>query len=154
MTTGIRTIQVVQDNRTFNGTSFNFNLNGYDIYMRGGNYIPPEMSLARTNKSTYQKIAKDALFAKFNMIRVWGGGQFEKDEFYQAMDEAGILIWHDLMFACALYPSSDDILSNIAAEMRDNVRRIRRHPSLALWNGNNEVWIGWQEWGWKQGLTE
>jgi beta-mannosidase len=71
------------------------------------------------------------------MIRLWGGGQFEKDEFYDAMDEAGILIWHDLMFACALYPSSADILANIEAEMRDNVKRIRNHPSLGLWNGNN-----------------
>jgi beta-mannosidase len=105
--TGVRTIQVIQDSVGFNGTSFKFRLNGYDVYMRGGNYIPPEMSLARTTMETYQKVAEDALFAKFNMIRLWGGGQFEKDEFYSAMDEAGILIWHDLMFACALYPSSD-----------------------------------------------
>ncbi len=70
------------------------------------------------------------------------------------MDEAGILIWHDLMFACALYPSSTDILANIEAEMRDNVRRIRNHPSIGLWNGNNEVWIGWQEWGWQRGLSD
>lgn len=69
------------------------------------------------------------------------------------MDEFGILIWHDLMFACALYPSSDEILENIEAEMRDNVKRIRHHPSMALWNGNNEVWIGWLEWGWQAGLT-
>ena len=70
------------------------------------------------------------------------------------MDEAGILIWHDLMFACALYPSSAEILANIEGEMRDNIRRIRHHPSIGLWNGNNEVWIGWQEWGWKNGLSE
>jgi beta-mannosidase len=83
--------------------------------MRGGNYIPPEMSLARTNRDTYEKIKNYALFARFNMIRLWGGGQFEKNEFYDLMDEAGILIWHDLMFACALYPSSSDILANIEA---------------------------------------
>lgn len=81
--------------------------------MRGGNYIPPEMSLARTNKDTYDKIKNYALFGRFNMIRLWGGGQFEKNEFYDSMDEAGILIWHDLMFACALYPSSAEILANI-----------------------------------------
>lgn len=109
--------------------------------------------MARTNLQTYLKVKEDALFARFNMIRLWGGGQFEKDEFYSTMDEAGILIWHDLMFACALYPSSAEILENIAGEMRDNVRRIRHHPSIGLWNGNNEVWIGWQEWGWKNNLT-
>ncbi len=81
--------------------------------MRGGNYIPPEMSIARTNRTTYDQIAKDALFAKYNMIRLWGGGQYEQDDFYSAMDETGILIWHDLMFACALYPSSTDILNHI-----------------------------------------
>jgi beta-mannosidase len=70
------------------------------------------------------------------------------------MDEAGILIWHDLMFACALYPSSTEILANIEAEMRDNVKRIRNHPSIGLWNGNNEVWIGWLEWGWQSGLSD
>jgi beta-mannosidase len=77
ITTGIRTIAVVQEfSKTYNGTSFTFNLNGYDVYMRGGNYIPPEMSLARTTKSTYEKIKEYALFGRFNMIRLWGGGQF------------------------------------------------------------------------------
>jgi beta-mannosidase len=75
--TGIRTVKVNQIfDKTYNGTSFTFNLNGLDIYMRGGNYIPPEMSLARTTKQTYQRIVDDALFAKFNMLRLWGGGQF------------------------------------------------------------------------------
>ena len=79
ITTGFRTIKVIQEDKSFNGTSFKFNLNGYDVYMRGGNYIPPEMSLARTNRSTYDNIVEDALFGRFNMIRLWGGGQFEKD---------------------------------------------------------------------------
>ena len=70
------------------------------------------------------------------------------------MDEAGILIWHDLMFACAMYPSDAAIRDNIEQEMRDNVLRLRHHPSIGLWNGNNEVWIGWEEWGWQSGLTE
>lgn len=151
--TGIRTIKVDQTtSKATNGTSFTFNLNGYDVYMRGGNYIPPEMSLARTNKQTYAQIREYAEFGRFNMIRVWGGGQFEKNEFYSMMDEAGILIWHDLMFACALYPSSELIMSSIEQEMRDNVRRVRHHPSIGLWNGNNEVWIGWKEWGWQDDL--
>lgn len=77
ITTGIRTVNVIQEySKTYNGTSFTFNLNGYDVYMRGGNYIPPEMSLARTNKATYEKVKNDALFGRYNMIRLWGGGQF------------------------------------------------------------------------------
>lgn len=87
MNTGIRTITVIQEaSKTYNGTSFTFNLNGYDVYMRGGNYIPPEMSLARTTRQTYEKIKNDAIFGRYNMIRVWGGGQFEKDDFYTIMD--------------------------------------------------------------------
>ena len=92
------------------------------------------------------------------MIRIWGGGQFEHDGFYEAMDEAGILIWHDLMFACAMYPlyeiDGETMEENIKAEMIDNLWRIGNHPSIGIWNGNNEVWIGWQEWGWKRNLTQ
>ena len=76
LTTGLRTINVIQEDQQFNGTSFKFNLNGYDVYMRGGNYIPPEMSMARVQKNTYDRIVKDSLFGRFNMIRLWGGGQF------------------------------------------------------------------------------
>jgi beta-mannosidase len=79
LTTGIRTVTVIQESKTYNGTSFTFNLNGYDVYMRGGNYIPPEMSLARTTRQTYEKVRDNALFARFNMLRLWGGGQYEKD---------------------------------------------------------------------------
>ena len=104
--TGFRTVKVIQT-KDAKGTSFVVNLNGYDVFMRGGNYIPPEMSMAKVKKEQYDKIKEYAIFGKFNMIRVWGGGQFEHDSFYEAMDEAGILIWHDLMFACAMYPVYD-----------------------------------------------
>ena len=99
------------------------------------------MSMAKVKKEQYDIIKDSALFAKFNMIRVWGGGQFEHDAFYEAMDEAGILIWHDLMFACAMYPlyeiDGETMLENIRAEMMDNLWRIGTHPSIAIWNGNN-----------------
>lgn len=152
--TGFRTVTVKQDKDSA-GSSFTINLNGYDIFMRGGNYIPTNMSMTQPPRQLYQAIRDQALFARFNMIRVWGGGQYEHDDFYETMDEAGILIWHDLMFACALYPvmpDSDD-LDNIRAEIGDNLKRIGHHPSIGLWNGNNEVWIGWQEWGWQKDLT-
>lgn len=84
-----------------------------------------------------------------NMIRLWGGGQFEYDQFYELCDQNGILIWHDMMFACAMYPGKEDEIQKMIPEIVDNVQRLRNHPSIALWNGNNEVWIGWQEWGWQ-----
>ena len=88
------------------------------------------------------------------MIRVWGGGQFENDYFYELCDRNGIMVWHDLMYACALY--MPDYLKNaeLDKEIYQNVLKIDSHPSLAIWNGNNEVWIGWQEWGWQRNLTE
>ena len=111
--------------------------------------------MARVPILKYQDMIKNAEFGRFNMIRVWGGGQFEHDPFYDYCDAAGILVWHDLMFACALYPifSKGSSIDDIKEELTDNVLRIRNHPSIALWNGNNEVWIGWQEWGWKNNKT-
>jgi beta-mannosidase len=150
--TGFRTVSVVQE-KDPQGTSFIVNLNGYDVFMRGASYIPPEMMMDTATPATYARIKQYALHAKLNMIRLWGGGQFENDEFYTAMDESGILIWHDLMFACAMYPATliGRELESIQQELEDNLIRIRNHPSIALWSGNNEVWIGWQEWGWKNG---
>lgn len=114
--------------------------------MKGGNYIPPDMFLprAKANPSVYDETIKAAVFANFNMLRVWGGGQFDDDYFYDLCDRNGLLIWHDLMFACAMYPGSPAIYENIKQEMLYNLVRLRNHPSIALWNGNNEVWIGWQ----------
>lgn len=85
------------------GKSFTINLNGVDVFMRGGNYIPPEMSMPNVSGSYYQSLREQVKFARYNMIRVWGGGQFEYDDFYTMCDEEGILIWHDLMYACSLY---------------------------------------------------
>jgi beta-mannosidase len=85
---------------------------------------------------------------------VWGGGQFEYDIFYDLCDENGLLVWHDLMFACAFYYVDDTFLASVEAEIRDNIGRLRNHPSIAMWNGNNEVWIGWREWGWQNGRSK
>lgn len=123
--------------------------------MKGGNYIPPDMFMPRAlkNKTVYINTIQNAIDANFNMLRVWGGGQFEYDIFYELCDRAGLLIWHDLMFACAMYPGTKDDLDNIQNEIQDNVLRLRNHPSIALWNGNNEVWVGWNQWGWKDKLN-
>jgi len=88
-----------------------------------------------------------------NMLRLWGGGYFEKDVFYNLCDKYGILIWHDMLFACGTYPADDEFCINVTEEIKDNVRRIRNHPSIALWNANNEVEIAYYEWVWKNQLT-
>lgn len=85
---------------------------------------------------------------------MWGGGQFENDVFYELCDEAGLLIWHDLLFACAFYPADPAFLESVEMELRDNIRRLRIHPSIVMWNGNNEVEIGWKEWGWQNNHTK
>ncbi|EAR99535.2 glycosyl hydrolase family 2 immunoglobulin-like beta-sandwich domain protein (macronuclear) [Tetrahymena thermophila SB210] len=155
--TGIRQIKVDQrHDKHGNGTSFAFYLNGYYLFAKGGNYIPPDMFMPRAlkNPQVYHKTIQDAVKANHNMIRLWGGGQFEYDIFYDLCDENGLLIWHDLMFACAMYPADKDILFNIEQEMIENVKRLRNHPSIGVWNGNNEVKIGWDLWGWQDNMTE
>eukprot|EP00347_Sterkiella_histriomuscorum_P013880 403363013 len=154
---GIRTISWKQTPDSIgNGTMFGLYLNGISVFMKGGNYIPPDMFMPRAfkNQQVYNKTIQDAVDANFNMLRVWGGGQYEFDVFYDICDEQGILIWHDMMFACALYPGDQDYLQNVEQETTDNVRRLRNHPSIAIWNGNNEVLIGWKEWGWQDNLTD
>ena len=128
------------------GESFYASINGKPYYMRGGNYIPPDMFMPRAakNPEIYQKIIEDSVGAGYNTLRLWGGGQFEHDVFYRLCDEAGLLIWHDLMFACAWYPGNREFLDDVTAELEDNIRRIRVHASLAMWNGNNEVDQGWK----------
>lgn len=151
---GIRTVKILQNTDKL-GKEFTIQLNGVRVFMRGGNYIPPDMFLSRALRTpkVYEDTIAAAVFANFNMLRVWGGGQFDHDIFYDLCDANGLLIWHDLMFACAMYPGSQEIYDNIKQEMIDNIVRLRHHPSIALWNGNNEVWIGWQEWGWKNNKT-
>jgi beta-mannosidase len=84
------------------------------------------------------------------MLRVWGGGIYENNEFYDLCDESGILIWQDFMFACAMFPDDEAFLNNVKAEARDNIKRLRNHPSIALWCGNNEILAAWYGWGWKK----
>ena len=87
-----------------------------------------------------------------NMLRVWGGGIYEADDFYELCDEMGILVWQDFMFACSMYPGDPEFLDNVRAEAIDNVKRLRNHPSIVLWAGNNEIETAWINWGWRQNL--
>lgn len=146
---GLRTIELVQEKDEI-GKSFYFKLNGIPVFMKGANYIPPDSFLPRVTDSTYNAIVKNAVDANMNMIRVWGGGVYADDAFYNACDKNGILVWQDFMFACAMYPSDEKFLSTVKQEVIDNVNRLQNHPSIALWCGNNENDEGWKNWGWQK----
>ena len=146
---GIRTLEVVRDNDEY-GTSFYFKLNGVPVFMKGANYIPNDIFPSRVTDEVYQNVINTAKISNFNMLRVWGGGIYEDDRFYDLCDENGILIWQDFMFACAMFPGDDAFLENIKQEAIDNVKRLRNHPSIAMWCGNNEILAAWLGWGWKQ----
>ena len=148
--TGIRSIRLVTD-RDLNGegTTFYFELNGEPVFMKGANYIPNDSFLPRVTKERYRDVVARAVDANMNMLRVWGGGIYENDYFYELCDQRGILIWQDFMFACSMYPCDDKMAENIRAEAIENVKRLRNHACLALWCGNNEMNEAWYSWGWK-----
>ena len=102
------------------------------------------------DSSRYAKLIKNAKDAHMNMLRIWGGGSYEDDIFYDLCDENGILVWQDFMFACSLYPGDSAFLQNVEQEARDNIKRLRDHPSLALWCGNNEINELWYNWGYQK----
>ena len=153
--TGLRTLRLVQD-KDAHGTSFFIELNGVAVFMKGANHIPNDSFLPRVTPQIYAREIRAAAAAHMNMLRVWGGGVYEDDVFYDLCDEAGILVWQEFVFACTMYPGDAHFLDNVRAEARDNIRRLRHHACLALWVGNNEIDTAWQNdvpkggWGWKQ----
>ncbi|WP_345989663.1 glycoside hydrolase family 2 protein [Chryseobacterium sp. Chry.R1] len=147
--TGFRTIQLVQE-KDEKGKSFYFKVNNQPLYIKGTNWIPADSFSPRITKEKYQKLIKDCKEANINMIRVWGGGIYEDDEFYKACDENGILVWQDFMFAGSFYPSDADFLNNVKEEVKDQVTRLQNHPSIALWCGNNEVDEAIVNWGYQK----
>lgn len=147
-TYGIRTIEMVNEPDNI-GTSFYFKLNGKPIFMKGANYIPQDVFLSRVTPDKYAAIIAAAKEANMNMLRVWGGGIYEQDLFYDLCDQNGILVWQDFMFAGSLYPEDEAFQENIAAEVIENIKRLRSHPCIALWCGNNEIEVAWKNWGWQ-----
>lgn len=141
---GLRTLRVDCDEDEV-GTSFKIRVNGRDIFMKGANWVPADALPARITPERVRSLLEAALAANFNMLRVWGGGQYEPDWFYELCDERGLLVWQDLMFACMPYPSDPEFLACVRTEVTQQVRRLSHHPSLALWCGDNEV-IGSLEW--------
>lgn len=149
---GVRTIELVREEDE-HGTSFYFKLNGHPVFMKGANIIPNDMFIPRVTDENYRTMIETTKNSNMNMLRVWGGGIYEEDIFYDLCDENGILVWQDFMFACAMFPNDEPFLENIRQEAIDNVKRLRNHPSIALWCGNNEILTAWNTWGWK-GIAE
>lgn len=150
---GIRTIELVTEKDSI-GESFYFNVNGVPVYTKGANYIPQNSFQNKVTDSHYKNLLNDAVEANMNMLRVWGGGIYENDIFYEKCDEKGILVWQDFMFACAMYPGDIEYLANVEIEAEEQVKRLRNHASIALWAGNNENSEGWHRWGWQNGRSE
>ena len=144
---GVRTIELVQEKDSI-GSSFTFKLNGIPVFMKGANYIPSDIFTTRNTIGGYKTVVKNAIDANMNMLRIWGGAIYENDELYDMMDENGLLAWNDFMFACNLQPNDSMHLDNIRKEAEYNVKRLRNHPSTALWCGNNENLRAWYNWGW------
>jgi beta-mannosidase len=145
---GLRTLEVVH--RTDDdGKSFTVVVNGAPVFMKGANYIPSDSFPSRVTDERYRSLLQAAADANMNMLRVWGGGIYEDDRFYALCDELGILVWQDFMFACSMYPGDEAFVENVRQEAIQNVRRLRNHPSLALWAGNNEIEAAWKRWGWQ-----
>ena len=141
---GIRTIELVLKDK--NKITFKFQVNNKNIYGKGVNWIPADAFLPRVKKEKYFELLSLAKQANINIVRVWGGGIYENDEFYNICDELGLLVWQDFMFACGSYPENDDFIENIKEEVSQNVLRLQHHASIALWCGNNEnEWIWYQE---------
>jgi beta-mannosidase len=147
-TLGLRTIELRQDEDQW-GRSFEFVVNGVPIFAKGSNWIPADSFPTRITVDSLEMLIRAAAETHHNMLRVWGGGFYEDERFYDLCDRYGILVWQDFIFSCSVYPLHDpDFLENVRVEVLENVRRLRHRTSLALWCGNNEMEWGWVEWGW------
>jgi len=146
---GIRTLELKQQQDKW-GESFTFVVNDVPIFAKGANWIPADSFPPRVSEEKYHYLLSSAVQSNMNMIRVWGGGIYESDIFYDICDELGILIWQDFMFSCALYPGDEKFLNSTQEEAIYQVSRLRHHPCIALWCGNNEIEMGWRDWGFQE----
>ncbi|WP_406148373.1 glycosyl hydrolase 2 galactose-binding domain-containing protein [Streptomyces sp. NBC_01012] len=137
---------------TLEREAFRISVNGEPVFVRGVNWIPDDCFPARITRQRVADRLDQALAAGVNLIRVWGGGLYESDDFYELCDEKGLLVWQDFPFACAAYPEEQPLYDEVAAEVRENLVRLAPHPSLVLWCGNNENLEGHADWGWQEKL--
>ena len=145
MNIGLRTLTVNTDPDQW-GSKFEFCVNGVSIFSMGANYIPEDSILTRITPARTEALLRQCVRANYNTIRVWGGGYFQDDSFYDCCDRLGLIVWQDLLFACAVYEVTDDFAKSIVAETQDNIRRLRHHACIGLWCGNNELEWGWSGW--------
>jgi len=143
---GIRTIQLIAEPDTL-GMRFLFRINGQDLFIKGSNYVPDDAFDTRSQR--WVQLLDAAEKSHFNMLRIWGGGQYESDAFYEMCDAKGILIWQDFMFACAMYPGDSGFLASVYQEASQQIARLSKHCCIALYCGNNENNEGWHRWGWQ-----
>jgi len=150
---GIRdvTIKRAEDEK---GESFEIYVNNMPIYSKGANWIPADYFVERLEIEDYRRLLKDAIRANMNTLRIWGGGIYEPDHFYELCDEMGIMVWQDFMFACSMYPADENFLESVEREALYQVKRLKGHASIILWCGNNEVASAWLSWGWKEELPD
>jgi beta-mannosidase len=145
---GLRTVELRQDPDPW-GRSFKFLVNGLPVFARGSNWIPADSFPTRVSDEHLEMLIRAAAETHQNMLRVWGGGFYEEERFYDLCDRYGILVWQDFIFSCSIYPLDDPgFIENVRLEVVENIRRLRHRASLALWCGNNEMEEGWVMWGW------
>ncbi|MGO4546696.1 glycoside hydrolase family 2 protein [Paenibacillus sp. 2TAB23] len=150
---GLRTLVVRQEKDEW-GESFEFVVNGRNVFAMGANYIPEDNVFGRLSPERTERLLQSCAEANFNCIRVWGGGYYPNNQFYDACDRLGLIVWQDHLYACGAYDFNDAFRENIRQETIDNVKRIRHHASLGIWSGNNELEYAWANWGWTERYGE
>ncbi|OEJ97221.1 glycoside hydrolase family 2 protein [Streptomyces thermolilacinus] len=149
---GFRTVELDRS-ADAHGSGCTFVVNGVRIFARGVNWIPDDVLPSRITPERYRTRLRQAAEANVDLVRVWGGGIYEDDAFYDVCDELGLMVWQDFLFACAAYPEEQPLRGEVEAEARDNVVRLMAHPSLVVWNGNNENLWGFRDWDWEEPLA-
>ncbi|GHD03114.1 beta-mannosidase [Streptomyces violarus] len=149
---GFRTVELDQ-RPDAHGTGFTLVVNGERLFARGVNWIPDDVFPSRITRERYRERLEQAAGAGVDLVRIWGGGLYESEDFYDACDELGLLVWQDFPFACAAYPEEQPLRGEVEAEARENVVRLMPHPSLVVWNGNNENLWGFRDWEWEPRLA-
>lgn len=143
---GIRKSELIQERDSL-GTAYYFKVNEKAIFCKGANLIPMDVFPSKITKEKIKNLVKQMISSNFNIVRVWGGGFYLDDYFYDLCDEYGLMVWQDCMFACAMYPSNDFFIENVRKELNYQIPRISHHPSVIQFNGNNEVDVAWKFWG-------
>lgn len=146
---GIRTTELITST-DHSGSGFYFRISGKDIFAKGANYIPQDNFTPRKTDDDYRRLLISSARQGFNMVRVWGGGTYERDIFYHLCDSLGLMVWQDFMFACYFPPATPEMVEEISLEAEYQVKRLRRHPSVVLWCGNNEIDEAWHNWGYQK----